>query len=385
MTKQNNMEQRKKIMVLGAGLVGRPIIRDLSVNHRVTAADIDPAALRKLEGLEGVTPIRADLSRAETVSELVKDADLVVGAVPGFMGYNTVKNVIQAGKNMVDISFFPQDPFTLDEAARKTGVTVVMDCGVAPGMGNIILGYHNARMEVKRYECLVGGLPVNREWPWQYKAVFSPIDVIEEYVRPARFVVNGQEVVREALSDPELIDFEGIGTLESWNSDGLRTLIHTMKIPNMIEKTLRYPGTVEYLRVLRESGFFSYDPVEVAGKKIRPIDLTARLLFKMWELGPGQEDFTVMRVIIEGFEEGKEVRYIYNLLDRYDREQDIISMARTTGYTCTAVTQLLAENRFGRKGLCPPEYLGEDPGHFDFIVDYLRERGVNYARERILL
>src|SRR5690606_17875129 len=152
----------------------------------------------------------------------------VVGAVPGFMGFGVAQAVVQAGKNMVDISFFPEDPFLLDEEARREQVTLVTDCGVAPGMGNILLGYHNKQMKVLRYECLVGGLPVARTWPWEYKAVFSPIDVIEEYVRPARYVQNGAIVVREALSDPELIDFEGIGTLESWNSDGLRTLIQTM-------------------------------------------------------------------------------------------------------------------------------------------------------------
>src|SRR5690606_17307027 len=121
------------------------------------------------------------------------------------------------------------------------------------------------------------------------------IDVIEEYVRPARYVQNGAIVVREALSDPELIDFEGIGTLESWNSDGLRTLIQTMPhIPDMIEKTLRYPGTIEYLRLLRESGFFSQEPIDINGTSVRPIDVTARLLFPQWKLKPGEREFTVM-------------------------------------------------------------------------------------------
>src|SRR5690606_32895639 len=143
-------------------------------------------------------------------------------------GFATAKAVIESGRNMVDISFFPEDPFELDELAKKHNVTVVTDCGVAPGMGNIILGYHNQAMQVTDYECLVGGLPLVREWPWEYRAVFSPIDVIEEYIRPARFVQNGALVVREALSDPELVHFAEVGTLESWNSDGLRTLIQTM-------------------------------------------------------------------------------------------------------------------------------------------------------------
>jgi saccharopine dehydrogenase-like NADP-dependent oxidoreductase len=184
-------------------------------------------------------------------------------------------------------------------------------------------------------------------------------------------------VIKEALSDPELVHFDGVGTLESWNSDGLRSLIKTMpNIPNMIEKTFRYPGCIDYLRVLRESGFFSYDPVEVKGVKVRPIDLTAKLLFPKWKLKPGEEEFTVMRIRISGEENGKPAAYEYNLLDRTDKVTEIQSMARTTGYTCTAVAHLVAEKKFSRKGICPPEYLGD---HFQFIRDYLAERRVVYS------
>ena len=185
------------------------------------------------------------------MENLVLDYDLVVGALPGFMGYDSMKRVINAGKNIVDISFYPEDPFNLDKLAKKNNVVAVMDCGVAPGMGNVIFGHHDRSMIITDYECLVGGLPKVRIWPYEYQAVFSPIDVIEEYIRPARYVQNFKLVVREALSDTEMIDFENIGTLESWNSDGLRTLIKTMNhVPNMIEKTLRYPGCVEYIKVL---------------------------------------------------------------------------------------------------------------------------------------
>jgi saccharopine dehydrogenase-like NADP-dependent oxidoreductase len=280
---------------------------------------------------------------------------------------------------MVDISFFPEDPFELDALAKKNNVTVVTDCGVAPGMGNIILGYHHPRMSVHRYECLVGGLPVVREWPYEYKAVFSPIDVIEEYIRPARYVQNGTLVVKEALSDPELISFEGVGTLESWNSDGLRSLIKTMPdIPNMIEKTLRYPGCIEYLRVLRESGFFSYDQVEIKGVKVRPIDLTAKLLFPKWKLKTGEREFTVMRIRISGAENGRKKHYEYNLLDYTDGSTNTLSMARTTGYTCTATVNLVLEGKFSRPGVSPPEFVGEDESNFRFVMDYLRQRGVVY-------
>ena len=368
----------KKIVVLGAGLVGKAMAIDLSKKFDVTSVDINESALSELSSL-GIKTQKADLANTTILSALIQPFDLVVGAVPGFMGFESCKTVIEAGKNMVDISFFPEDPFLLDELAKKNNVTIVTDCGVAPGMGNIILGYHNQKMKINSYECLVGGLPVVREWPYEYKAVFSPIDVIEEYTRPARYVQNGAMIVREALSDAELVHFEEVGTLESWNSDGLRSLIKTMShIPYMIEKTLRYPGCVEYLRVLRETGFFSYEEVDVKGVKIRPIDLTAKLLFPKWKLKPGEEEFTVMRIRMSGEEKGQSRNIQYNLYDRMEKSSGTLSMARTTGYTCTAAVHLLLNGKYDRKGISPPEYLGEDENNFKFILNYLKDRGVEY-------
>lgn len=371
----------KKIIVLGAGLVGKAMAMDLAADFDVTSADINEEALQSV-GAAGIKTLQLDMSQVEALKKIIQPFDLVVGAVPGFMGFETVKAVIEAGKDMVDISFFPEDPFLLDDLAKANKVTVVTDCGVAPGMGNIILSYHNKRLKINRYECLVGGLPVVREWPFEYKAVFSPIDVIEEYVRPARYVQHGEVVIKEALSDSELIHFEGVGTLESWNSDGLRSLIKTMPhIPNMIEKTLRYPGCIEYLRVLRACGFFSYEPIDVKGAMVRPIDVTARLLFPQWKLKPGEEEFTAMRIIIEGEEKGKSVTYRYTLLDRTEKKTGILSMARTTGYTCTGAVHLLLEGRFRRPGINPPEYLGEDEDHYQFMLAHLKARGVIYKTE----
>jgi saccharopine dehydrogenase-like NADP-dependent oxidoreductase len=369
----------KKILVLGAGLVGKIIALDLAKSFDVTSADINEEALQWLQSKQ-VKIIKSDIRNREALTDLIKPFDLIVGAVPGFMGFEMVKTVIEGGKNIVDISFFPEDPFLLDDLAKKNNVTVITDCGVAPGMSNIILGYHNQHMKVHTYECLVGGLPAVREWPYEYRAVFSPIDVIEEYIRPARFIQNGAVVIKEALSDAELINFEGIGTLESWNSDGLRTLIKTMHhVPNMIEKTLRYPGTIQYLRALRETGYFSYEEIKVNGVAVRPIDVTAKLLFPKWKLKPGEEEFTVMRIRVEGEENGVQKKYEYNLLDRTDTTTGTLSMARTTGFTCTAAVHLVLNNQFNRKGICPPEYVGEKESDFKFILNHLKQRGVIYT------
>ena len=363
----------KKIIILGAGLVGGVMAEDLSKNHEVTSVDISQKNLDKLKS-NNIKKICLDISKSKSLKNVIKDFDLVIGAVPGFMGYKMMQDVIEAKKNIIDISFYPEDPFGLDELAKKNNVVAVMDCGVAPGMGNVIFGHHDRSMKISDYECLVGGLPVKREWPYEYQAVFSPIDVIEEYIRPARYIQNKKLIIKEALSETELIEFEEIGTLESWNSDGLRSLIKTMPhVPNMIEKTLRYPGCVEYLKVLRASGFFSYEEIEVNGTKIKPIDVTSKLLFPKWEMKDGDKDFTIMRIIIKGEENGNQVKYQYNLLDRY--EDNTISMARTTGFTCTAVANLVLDKKYKKTGISPPEYLGE---HFEFIRNYLSERNVIY-------
>ncbi len=372
------MEKKFAVCVFGAGLVGNAIAIDLSKNFNVTSVDINPEPLKILRTKYNIETIEADLSKIEVIQDIVKDFDLIIGAVPGFMGYSMVKSVIKAGKNIVDISFFPEDALELDKIAKERGVVVVTDCGVAPGMGNIILGYHNERMLVDNYICYVGGLPIIREWPYEYKAVFSPIDVIEEYTRLARYVENSHVITKEALSDPELINFKKVGTLEAFNTDGLRSLIDTMTIPNMIEKTLRYPGCIEYIRVLRESGFFSYDEIDVKGKKVRPIDVTAKLLFPKWKLKPGEADFTIMRIIIKGLENQQEKTYIYDLYDEYNKETDTISMARTTGYTCSAVANLVLDGKFNKIGISPPEYIGVEEDNFKYILKYLKDRKVNY-------
>jgi saccharopine dehydrogenase-like NADP-dependent oxidoreductase len=351
---------------------------DLARDFEVTALDRDAAALDRLRARHPVKTTVADLNDVRALQPLLEDADLVIGAVPGFMGFRTLQTVIEAGKDCVDISFFPEDAFLLDELAQRRGVTVVVDCGVAPGMGNIILGYWTEQMKVTSFECMVGGLPFTRTRPFEYKAPFSPVDVLEEYTRPARYVENGHVVVKPALSDPEFLEFERIGTLEAFNTDGLRTLLRTMKVPNMKEKTLRYPGHIGLIQALKAAGFFSTTPLEVNGQRVAPFDVTAQVLFDCWRLEEGEEEFTVGRFRVEGEREGLRRKITYDLFDVGDRAAGIGSMARTTGYVCTAVARLVLEGRFVRKGICPPEYVGREAECAPAILDYLRQRNVVY-------
>jgi lysine 6-dehydrogenase len=373
-----------RILVLGAGRVGSAIVRDLARDFRVTAADASAAALDRLADLDASAERRAvDLGDRAALDRLLLDTDLVVGAVPGPMGFATLRAALEACRPVVDISFFEQDAFELDDLARSNGCVAIVDCGVAPGCSNLILGRHAAELErVDRFWCAVGGLPVERTWPFEYRAPFSPIDVIAEYTRPARLRRGGTELTLPALSEIELVDVPGLGTLEAFNTDGLRTLLRTVPVPDMVEKTLRYPGHAERIRMLRDAGFFGGSPVALAGGgEVRPLDLTAELLFEAWRQRDGEPELTVMRVVVEGRAGGRATRHTYDLLDRFDPATGTTSMARTTGYTCTAAVRLVASGRWTRSGITPPELIGRDEECFRFMFAELDARGVRFRHE----
>jgi saccharopine dehydrogenase-like NADP-dependent oxidoreductase len=368
-----------KILVLGGGRVGSAIVRDLAAedDFSVLVVDVDPVIIERLTEF-GADGIVADLSSPDTVGRAAADADLVVGAVPGFMGYRTVERVLAEGKPVVDISFFPEEASGLEDLARKAGVPCLVDCGVAPGLSNLVLGHMEACLEETRsFQCLVGGLPVERTWPWDYKAPFSPGDVIQEYTRPARLRRAGQEITLPALSEPELVHFPGLGTLEAFNTDGLRSLLRTSRTPDMVEKTMRYPGHAERMRMLREAGFFSEREIQAASGTVRPRDVTEALLFSAWSFEEGEPDLTVMRIVVEGVRGGRTVRHTYNLLDYYNPDTETSSMARTTGYTCTGMVRLVARGLWDRPGLATPEIVGRDERCFDAIIQHLEERNVH--------
>lgn len=374
------MRMRKNLTVLGCGMIGATIARDLAADEslQATVVDVSDANLLRVAGVPRLQSRRADLSTPSGVSNAIAGADVVVGAMPSALGLMVLKTVIEAGKPFADISFMAEDARQLDELARKNNVTAVVDCGVAPGLANLLIGMAAAKMtQVDRAVYYVGGLPHARDWPYQYKAPFAPLDVIEEYTRPARMIENGRVVTKEALSEPELLAFEPVGELEAFNTDGLRSLLTTIPARDMKEKTLRWPGHVELMRVLRDTGYFDKDEIELrGGQRVRPIDVTSRLLFGKWELRPGEPEFTVLRVIVEGSAAEGGVRMTADLFDETDARTGTSSMARTTGFPCAIVTRMLAAGRIAQRGVLPPELLAKEPGVADEILHGLAQRGV---------
>lgn len=374
-----------RVIVLGAGMVGSLIARDLAADPSlaVVAVDADAAALDRLARQERrVETRRLDLAAPGSVRDAVTGFDLACGALPGWAGFRALREVIDAGVDFCDISFMPEDALTLDDFAARRSVRAVVDCGVAPGMSNLIAGVAARRLEpCRKIEILVGGLPRIRRAPFEYKAPFSPADVLEEYTRPARFVEHGSVVTRDALSEIEPIDLPGVDTLEAFNTDGLRSLMHTLDVPDMKEKTLRYPGHAALMRAFRDAGLFGTTPIEVNGAEITPRDVAAALLFPRWKYEPGEEDLTVMRVAAEGEMNGRATRLTWDLLDFFDAERGGSSMARTTAFPCAIVAREMLAGRITRAGVLPPERLAHDGALVERIFTGLAERGVRFSTD----
>ncbi len=368
-----------RIIVLGGGLVGSAMARDLAADKKntVTIADRDPEVRAALTSRYGLNTVAVDAGDKANLTKAVADFDLVIGSVPGFLGYQMLETVIEAGKNIVDISFFPEDPLQLDAKAKQHGVTAIVDAGLQPGLGNLILGRCMEEYDrVDEFICLVGGLSQVRRWPFEYQSVFSPIDVIEEYTRPARMMRNGEVVIEPALSGIELIDMPRVGTLEAFNSDGLRTVLDTVDVPNMVEKTLRYPGHAERMRMLREMGMFSADKIDVGGQLVAPLDVTTKLMFNAWAPRDNEFDLVSLRIVIRGAKAGNPCTTTVDLYDEHDVTNNVTAMARTTGYTCTSAARMLLAGLYHDTGVKPLEFVGAQQAAYDSIISDLAARNI---------
>ncbi|HSE62152.1 MAG TPA: saccharopine dehydrogenase C-terminal domain-containing protein [Thermoanaerobaculia bacterium] len=374
-----------RITVLGAGLIGRVVARELASEQEtmVSVFDADEAALERVGRSTHASVYVADLSRTDAVTAAVSEADAVVGALPGALGFSMLRAVIEAGKPIADISFSAEDPLQLEALALERGATAVVDCGVSPGLSNFFIGRvardFNELDEVRIY---VGGLPFTRRWPFEYAAVFSPADVVEEYTRPARIFEEGRLVTRPALSEVERLEISEIGTVEAFLTDGLRTLLRTVPARTMKEKTLRYPGHAEKMEMLREGGFFDETPLDVGGGvSVAPRRMAERVLARAWELPPDIEEFTYLRVVVTGRKLGKTLRTTFELLDKTHRASGTTSMARTTAFPCAVIARMLARGEYRDPGVRPLEMLAANRDAAARFELGLTARGIRWTKE----
>ncbi len=373
-----------RISILGAGLIGRVIARELAHEEglEVSVFDADPGALDHVGRETRASVFHADLSRPEAVTSAVAEADAVVGALPGALGFPMLRAVLEAGKPIADISFTREDPLQLENLAREKGATAVVDCGVSPGLSNFFVGRAVRDLdEVDDARIYAGGLPHARRWPYEYSIVFSMSDVVEEYTRPARVFEGGKLMTRPALSEVERIEVPGIGTLEAFLTDGLRTLLKTVPARTMKEKTLRYPGHAEKMEMLRESGFFDETPLEVRGARVSPRDVTEQLFSRAWHRPEGAEEFTYVRVVVTGRKSGRTRRTTFELLDSTHRPTGTTSMARTTAFPCAVLARMLARGDYRDPGVRPLEMLAANREAAARFELGLAARGIRWTKE----
>jgi saccharopine dehydrogenase-like NADP-dependent oxidoreductase len=306
----------------------------------------------------------------------MRSVDLICGALPGRLGFQLMTHAVEAHRDLVDISYTPENPFKLHRQARDQENVVVPQCGVAPGFTNMCVGDASRRLgTMTKVRVFVGGLPQRPTPPLNYRIVFSLEDVINEYSRPARIIENGKERMVDALSGRGFLNFPGVGKLEYFITDGLGSLPRSFpKVREMFEYTLRYPGHAEMIDTLRVLGFFDRQEIQVNGFAISPRRLSIALLRGAMSLGR-PEDLLALRVEVEGKPEGKSL-LSYRILDYYDPRGKVSAMARTTAYPCTSVALLVGRKKLRSVGVVPPEKIAKDPEQFGFVISRLRSRGV---------
>jgi lysine 6-dehydrogenase len=372
-----------KILVLGYGNIGSVLATDFAESmpsieiviagrHRDKAEEAATVINR-----ENVTGFQLDAHNYHALVDTMKEFDLVAGTLPGDVGYRSVKAAVDAKVNMVDVSYMPENPLTLNEDAIKAHVTIIPDCGVAPGLSNMLVGRAINKLDlVENIHVMVGGLPEEPVPPLGYIITWSIEGLIDEYTRRVKIVENGKVVEVEALTGLEEVEFPGVGKLEGFYTDGLRTLLHTVKgVKNMWEKTLRYPGHAAKIKLLKTLGFFDEHPIEVDKALLPPRKFTIKLLERKLRR-PEIKDILAMKVEVSGIAKGSRESYVYHLLDRCDQGNGVTAMARTTAYPASILAQLIAQKAIEEKGVIPLEKLGIKEKIFNKILAELEKRQV---------
>lgn len=368
----------KKVAVIGLGLVGEAMAFDLATEFEVIGLDADSEKVERIQA-KGMATKTLNVLDVRELEKALSTIEIVVLAVPGFLGFEALGNLLSLGKKVVDISFFPEDPKKLSDIAKQNNTWAITDCGIAPGYSHLAAGEY-AKKGLERFSCFVGGLPFERVQPFEYKAPFSPVDVLEEYTRPARYKEKGEILTIAPLELLEQLTFENIGTLEAFISDGLRSLLYTLPhTPNMIEKTLRYPGHAEKIKLLKNIGLLDETPVSLSNGQVSPLALTAKLLLKDWELTPIDDEFTLMRLECEG----KNWKEVITVFDTRNYETGFSSMARTTGYTATAMLRFLLREQWADNGVFVPEEIALQTKVFAYITEQLKEHGIGISIEKL--
>jgi lysine 6-dehydrogenase len=404
------------VVILGCGLIGTIIAIDFlesSSVSRVTVVDMSGERLHALQQraskLSGIDPVSGStlklaeklhimeldvVKRHEDLVKLLQGADLGVGALPYSVAEESVQAALEAGINWVDLihSWRYEKSSLLDTKAKQKGITIVPACGFAPGLTSILAKYAADQMEdVDSVEISVGGIPEAPKQPLNYKIVFAIESVLEEYTRDALVVREGKRMVVPAMSEIEELSFADLPDqkFEAFITDGLSTLPETMrKVRFMEEKTIRWQGHADQIKLLMDLGFFSERPVNLktTGARVSPRALLTTLLDRKLAMHQGDKDLTLMRVSVKGRKKkGDRATRIhqYEMIDRFDVSTQTTSMARTTAFPCSTVGQMILEGKITERGFIPPELAIKDD-RFDEFISRLERKGLSIKEREFL-
>jgi lysine 6-dehydrogenase len=357
-----------RMLVLGAGLQGSACAYDLLQNpevKEVRLADLHTQHLAEfLAPYSGdrliFTPL--DVRDKEAVLALMRQCDTAMSAIPYYFNFDLAELAVQAGVHFSDLGGNTEIVFrqkTLDAEAKKKNITVIPDCGLAPGMVNILAEYGMSQLDaVASVKIFVGGLPQEPEPPLNYQIVYSLEGVLDYYTTLSWVLRGGKRTQVKALSEIEPIKFGGkVGELEAFHTaGGLSTMAfrYEGKVPTMEYKTLRYPGHAKIMEAIRELGLLELNPVDVKGMKVVPRDLVVAAMGPRLTK-PNGRDLVALRVIVHGTRGGKPKTLGWELVDYYDEEHGISAMERSTGYSLSITGQMQARGEIGKSGVFTPD------------------------------
>jgi lysine 6-dehydrogenase len=374
------------MLVLGAGLQGSACAYDLLQNPEVTQvrlADLQfhhlPAFLKPLSGAR-LIPTTLDVRDRDAVLAVMRESDAVMSAIPYYFNLQLAECAVEAGVHFCDLGGNTEivlQQKALAERARAKGITIVPDCGVAPGMVNILAQYGIEQLDsVESVRIFVGGLPQNPEPPLNYQIVYSLEGVLDYYTTQSWVVRDGKRVQVTALSEREMVSFPApAGELEAFHTaGGLSTMAlrYEGKIPTMEYKTLRYPGHAAMMEAIRELGLLDLEPVDVKGTKVVPRDVFVSVVGPRLTK-PAGKDLLALRVTVTGTKSGKAATRQFDLIDRFDESHGISAMMRTTGYSLSITGQMQVRGQVTPPGVWTPD---ECMPAVEYIAE-LRKRGMD--------
>ncbi|MGH7720187.1 MAG: saccharopine dehydrogenase family protein [Gemmatimonadaceae bacterium] len=374
-----------RMLVLGAGLQGSACAFDLLQNpdvREVRLADLHagriPDFLNDYSGGR-LIPTTLDVRNREATLALMRESDAVMSAIPYYFNLDLARMAAEAGANFCDLGGNTEIVFQqkqLAEKAKQHDVTIIPDCGLAPGMVNILAQHGIEQLDrVKSVKIFVGGLPQHPEPPLNYQIVYSLEGVLDYYTTRSWVLRDGKRVQVPALSERERVEFpRPVGELEAFHTaGGLSTMAfrYEGKVPTMEYKTLRYPGHAHVMEAIRDLGLLELAPVDVKGMKVIPRDVFVATVGPRLAK-PTARDLVALRVTVEGTKDGKSKRVGWELLDFYDEARGISAMMRTTGFSLSITGQMQARGEVTPPGVWTPDEC-VPAGRY---VEELRRRGV---------